>query len=334
MLILLGKVGAFALLGLALACLTAGAAEQPPLKLEAKIPLGKVNGRIDHLAVDLDRRRLFVAELGNNTVGVIDLKDRKLVTRIGGLKQPQGVGYEPSTDTLYVANAGDGAVLLFQGTDFAPVGRIELGEDADNIRVDSKANKVFIGYGSGAVAVIDPASRAKVANFRLAAHPEGFQLESSGGRIFVNVPQAQEIAVIDRSGAKVSASWTLTDIGANFPMAIDDAAQRILIVARRPAKLVAFRFGNGSIDAKIDSCHDADDVFVDAKRGRVYVSCGEGFIDVFERRDGRYDRIAQVPTVQGARTSFFSAALDTLFLAARATADQPAAIWIFQPAPK
>jgi YVTN family beta-propeller protein len=331
MLILLRKVGSFALLGLALACLTAGVAERPPLELEAKIPLGKVNGRIDHLAVDLDRQRLFVAELGNNTVGVIDLKDRKLVTQIGGLKQPQGVGYESSTDTLYVANAGDGAVLLFQGSDLAPVGRIELGEDADNIRVDSKATKVFIGYGSGAVAVIDPASRAKVANFRLAAHPEGFQLESSGGRIFVNVPEVREIAVIDRSGAKVSTSWTLTDIGANFPMAIDEAAQRVVIVARKPAKVVALKVSDGSIDAKIDSCHDADDVFVDAKRRRVYVSCGEGFIDVFERRDRVYGRIVHVPTAQGARTSFFSAALDRLFLAVRTTADEPAAIWIFQP---
>ena len=43
------------------------------LTVENKILLGKVAGRIDHLAVDLDRKRLFVAELGNNSVGVVDL---------------------------------------------------------------------------------------------------------------------------------------------------------------------------------------------------------------------------------------------------------------------
>jgi len=47
------------------------------LKLEAKIPLGNVNGRIDHMAVDLAHQRLFVAELGNNSVGIVDLKSRK-----------------------------------------------------------------------------------------------------------------------------------------------------------------------------------------------------------------------------------------------------------------
>jgi hypothetical protein len=39
-------------------------AEVPPLQLEAKIPLGDVRGRIDHMAVDLARNRLFVAALG------------------------------------------------------------------------------------------------------------------------------------------------------------------------------------------------------------------------------------------------------------------------------
>jgi hypothetical protein len=40
-----------------------------PLVLDAKIPLGEVTGRIDHLSIDMKRQRLFVAELGNNTLG-------------------------------------------------------------------------------------------------------------------------------------------------------------------------------------------------------------------------------------------------------------------------
>src|ERR1700736_3556247 len=73
------------------------------LQLEGKIPLGSVRGRIDHMAIDLDRHRLFVAELGNDSVGVVDLDARKVVHQLGGLKEPQGVGYLPSSDTLFVA---------------------------------------------------------------------------------------------------------------------------------------------------------------------------------------------------------------------------------------
>src|ERR1700758_5019324 len=60
-------------LGTASASVVAQTAAVMPLILEAKIPLGQVSGRIDHLGIDVKRRRLLVAELGNNSLGVVDL---------------------------------------------------------------------------------------------------------------------------------------------------------------------------------------------------------------------------------------------------------------------
>ena len=119
--------------------------ESIPLQLEAKIPLGGVKGRIDHMAVDLARQRLFVAELGNDSVGIVDLSAAKVSGLIRGLKEPQGVGYLPSTDILYVASAGDGSVRLFHGEDLNGAGHLELGDDADNIRIDGPGNRVIVG---------------------------------------------------------------------------------------------------------------------------------------------------------------------------------------------
>src|SRR6201989_1049451 len=90
--------------------MSAQSADKGPLQLEAKILLGNVRGRIDHMAVDLKRQRLFVAELGNDSVGVVDLANPRVIRTISGLSEPQGVGYEPSTDMLFVANARDGSV--------------------------------------------------------------------------------------------------------------------------------------------------------------------------------------------------------------------------------
>ena len=101
------------------------------LQLEAKVPLGAVSGRIDHMAIDLDRRRLFVAELGNDSVGIVDLNAKKVIHRISGLKEPQGVAYVKTNDLLYVANGGDGSVRYFAGPNYSPAGRIDLGADAD-----------------------------------------------------------------------------------------------------------------------------------------------------------------------------------------------------------
>src|SRR5258707_1699035 len=155
----------------------AQSADASPLQLETRIVLGDVRGRIDHMAIDLKRQRLIVAELGNDSVGIVDLSTRKVIHRISGLKEPQGVGYEPSTDMLYVANAGDGSVRLFEGSDYKAAGQIELGSDADNIRIDPATNRVFVGYGSGALAIIDSATHSKICEFPVIAHPESFLID-------------------------------------------------------------------------------------------------------------------------------------------------------------
>jgi YVTN family beta-propeller protein len=178
-------------------------AETVPLQLETKIALRDVRGRIDHLAVDLKRQRLFVAELGNDTVGIVDLANGKVIHRIAGLQEPQGVGYDAPTDTLYVANAADGSVRLFEGQDYAEKARIDLGSDADNVRIDAGAHRVFIGYGNSGLAIVDPATRGKVGDLPLSAHPEAFQIDPDSSQVFVNLPDAHAIAVVDRDSQKL-----------------------------------------------------------------------------------------------------------------------------------
>lgn len=304
----------------------------PPLALEGKIRLGEVGGRIDHLGIDINRQRLFVAELGNNSLGVVDLAGGKVLRTIAGMSEPQGVGYVPSADAIYVANGGDGSVQVLRGEDLAPIGGVELGNDADNVRVDGRRNRVLVGYGKGALAVIDPATRTKVADVRLKAHPEGFQLDETAAQVFVNVPDAREVEAVDLATG-THRSWPTQGLESNFPMAIDRDAHRVLVVFRNPPTLLALSGQDGRLAAKLESCGDADDVFVDAKRHRVYVSCGEGAVDVLEQDGAGYRRLARVPTVPGARTSLFVPELDRLFVAVRTRSSEPAAIWVFRPVP-
>jgi DNA-binding beta-propeller fold protein YncE len=303
-----------------------------PLVLETKIPLGQVSGRIDHLAIDAKRQRLFVAELDNNSLGVVDLAAGKVLRTVAGLREPQGVAYVPFADSVYVANAGDGSVRVLRGEDLAPIGRIELGEDADNVRVDPQRNRVLVGYGNGALAVIDPATRTKAADIRLKGHPESFQIDETGTKVFVNVPDARDIEIADLA-SQANRSLPTQGAGSNFPMAIDGEAHRVLVAFRSPPTLMALSSQDGRVVAKIETCGDADDVFVDAKRHRVYVSCGEGVVDVLEQREAEYRRLARVPTVSGARTSLFVPELDRLFVAVRSRSGEPAAIWVFRPLP-
>ena len=320
-------------------CCTTGttrAAESPiPLVLERAIALKGVTGRIDHLAVDLARKRLFVAELGNGTVDMIDLAAGNVTRRIEGLKEPQGLAYAPAADMLAVASAGDGSVRLFRGAELSPAGKVDLGDDADNIRLDARTGNFVVGYGSGGLAVIDPAKASLLSRIPLPAHPEGFQLDPASRRAFVNVPDAQQIAVVDMNAGRQTASWRLPDLGANFPMALDTAQAAVAVVFRNPARLVIVDTDTGKPTSTLKTCGDADDVFFDAKRRRVYVSCGDGTVDAWQQDGPIYRRLSLFKTTSGARTSLFVPDLDRLFVAARAGffgLGSDAAILVLRPA--
>jgi hypothetical protein len=311
---------------------SAAAGPAQPLVLARKIPLGEVRGRIDHLAIDLARERLFVAELGNDSLGVVDLAAGRLLRRIGGLAEPQGIAYDPAIDIVYVADGGDGSLHRFRGADLVPLDSVRLGADADNVRLDPEAGRVVVGYGDGALAFVDTASGKPTAEIRLPGHPESFQLERGGSRNFANVPDAHQITVVDRRTARQLASWGLADAQANFPMALDEADRRLLSVYREPALLAEFDTRSGTLLARLPACGDADDVFVDAKRQRVYLSCGAGFLDVIQQRDDTYEELARIPTIPGARTALFVPERDRLYLAVRARDNESAAVWVFRPA--
>jgi YVTN family beta-propeller protein len=310
---------------------TGFAAGAPVLSVEADIPLGEVAGRIDHLAFDPRRHRLYVAELGNNSVGIVDLNARRVLRTVDGFEEPQGIAYEPDTDTVYVASGGDGSVRLFRGEDFSALGQIALGSDADNVRVDRAARRVYVGYGDGALAVIDADARKRVGDIKLKGHPESFQLDPNGPRIFVNVPDAREIAVVSRESLGLVANWPMQSLHANFPLALDGAHPRVISVFREPARLEAFDMKTGARLGGADACSDADDVFVDAKRDRVYVICGQGSVDTYTRGDKGYARVGRIETSGGTRTGLFVPDLDRLFVAMRATRAKPASVRVLRP---
>ncbi len=301
-----------------------------PLVLESTIPLDGVVGRIDHLAIDLKRGRLFVAELGNGTVEAIDLASGRSLQRISGLSEPQGLAYLPGADELVVASGGDGAVRFYRGADLAPAGMIKLGDDADNVRVDPASGHVIVGYGSGALAIIDPVGRAVVGTISLPGHPESFRL--AGERAYVNVPDAQRLVVTDLSAQRILATWPMPYF-MNFPMILDPATHRVAVVFRLPARLGMFDAGSGRPTSNVATCGDADDLFFDARRQRFYVTCGAGLVDVFGGPPASERRIARVTTRRGARTSLFVPERDRLYVAARAGWGNGAAILVYRPQP-
>ncbi len=302
-----------------------------PLRLVQTILIPGVRGRIDHMSIDTERQRLFVAALGNGTVEVLDLRSAKVAQSVAGLKEPQGVLYIQELGKLFVATGGDGKCYVYSGDPLRQLAVVGIGEDADNIRYDETGKRIYVGYGSGALAIIDPNTPKRLGEIRLDGHPESFQLERAGSKIYVNVPDAQRISVLDRVKEAVETAWPLKDFRANYPMAFIGGTHRLAIVTRNPPKLMILDSLSGKAVSELNCAGDADDVFYDAGKKLVYVSCGQGFIDVFSERDpDHYQELVRIPTAPGARTSLWVPQLSRFYLAVPARSGNESAIFVYQ----
>jgi outer membrane protein assembly factor BamB len=320
------------LLALGVMTIQPGASHDQPLTLVRSIELPHVEGRIDHLAYDAATQRLYVAALGNNTVEVVDAATGTHLCSLPGFRQPQGIAIAADARAVAVANGqGEGLQLLDAG-DYRPGAVVRLGDDADNVRYDAVAGKLYVGFGAGALAAIDPAAGKVLGHVKLAGHPESFQLErGDGSRAFVNVPDAQQIAVVNRRSMTLVRTWPITTAGANYPMALDEENHRLFVGCRRPAKVLVLDTASGKQNASFEIVGDTDDLFYDAARRRLYVSGGDGFIDVVEDQgSNRFSRIAHVPTAAGARTSLFVADQSRLYLAVPHRGSQKAEIRVYE----
>jgi DNA-binding beta-propeller fold protein YncE len=294
-------------------CSDAGA---EPLRLARTIPLPAVEGRIDHFALDAAGERLFVCARGNNSVEVLDLRKGERVHSITGLGSPQGIASVPELDRLFVANDKGGILKIYDGKSFQPVAELNFKDDADNVRYDDVAKKIYIGFGSGGIAMVNAADGRQLGSIRLSAHPEAFELEKHGNRTFVNVPNSHHVAVIDRAKGEVIATWKTVLAFGNFPIALDETNHRLFVGCRLPSKLVVLNTDSGDVVTKIDISGDPDDVFYDSKHHRIYAICGAGKIDIIEQTDANSYKIsAKIDTANGARTGLFVPERDTLFVA-------------------
>ena len=305
-------------------------AQSASLELVATIPLPKVSGRIDHLAYDAARQRLFVAALGNNTVEVLDTARGHHLRSLPGFHEPQGVATIADLNSIAIANGDTGTLQLIDATTFQTRWTVNIGGDADNVRYDAAAKRIYVAAVGGLFAV-DPANGGSMKRIAIDGHPESFQLETAATRIYANLPGllSSQIIASDRQSMSVASVWP-AGCGGNYPMALDEATARLFVGCRRPARLEAIDTRTGKVTTSVEVVGDTDDLYYDAARKRVYVIGGDGFVDVVERQGDELRRSSRVPTRSGARTGLWVASLNRLFVAVPARGVDGAEVRVFE----
>jgi hypothetical protein len=113
---------------------------------------------------------------------------------------------------------------------------------------------------------------------------------------------------------------------------LDEADHRLFVVTRKPAQLVVLNLEGGSTIADVPCVNDADDLYYDAGRKRIYIPGGEGLISVIQQSNpDHYQPLAKIPTTTGARTGLWYEKRDRFYLAVPASSKQGAALWVYSP---
>jgi DNA-binding beta-propeller fold protein YncE len=315
------------------------------LEPKSRIPLAKVDGRMDHVGVDLAGERLFAAAFDNNTLEVIDLKAGKQTHTIANLAHPQQSYFDAASNHLFVSSEGEGSVKVFDGSAFQLLATTQLSTDADNMRFDARNRHLVVAYGGekflngqvargqgqkdGALAILDTGGK-KLGQIPTDGHPESLAVEKSGTRVFTNVPDKKEIVVGDLTNYSVLAHWALPGCE-NYPMALDEEHHRVFVMCRATGNVLALDSENGREVASIPLTPSAssDDMFYDASKGRIFVLArviqkdnprrpGAGIIDVFQQKDAdHYERIESLQSGFAAQTGLFVPEWSKLFVATR-----------------
>jgi DNA-binding beta-propeller fold protein YncE len=285
------------------------------LKKEQTIDMPGVNGRIDHMQYDVAGQKLFVCALGNSSVEIADTKQNKITGEIKNLQSPQGIVFIPELKKIFVACGGDGYVHVFNSENYRRLDSVYVGNDADNVRYDSISKRIYVGSDNG-MTIINLSDLKIFKTIELEGHPESFQIDYLQRKMFVNVPDANEIEVINLKNNVVTERWSLMDSKENFPMVVDENAHRVFVACRHPSKIVVMDSQTGSLLSAVGCAGDADDLFYDQVSKQLIVSCGEGYVDVFnEKADNIFSQADHVNSRIMARTSFYVPSEKKFFLA-------------------
>jgi DNA-binding beta-propeller fold protein YncE len=305
-------------------------ADDSTLVLVQTIPVPGLKNGFNHMSVDAKRQLLFAAAPTNQTVEIIDLKSGQPQQSLNGSK-PAAVRYSPEFDQLYVSRTDK--LTIHDGSSFKMQAEIDLESSLDELQYNPTAKQLYVGCmatGKTAIAIIGIPEGKVIGKVPLPGKPQGIVIEQKGRRLFANTPGAHGVAVVDGQKAVLVETWPVDKSSGNAALALDEGHGRLFVACRHPATVFVFDTTIGKSIASVSIDDDSDDMFYDGRAKRIYISCGNGFVDVIDQADADHYRMRErIPTAAGARTSTFDATLGVFCVGVPKSETGPARLLIF-----
>ncbi len=292
-----------------------------------KVPGVPVGPYSDHLTIDLVGKRVFATPQAARMVAVLDLQDGKVLKTMP-VGNPHAVYYSSSLKRLFVTDSVTGSLLVYSGDDYSLIKEIRFEKGIDWLLPDPNSQLLYVNHGGDAagmdhavVSVFDAAKLEKVADIAVPAPVlEGSALDTEKQLLYVNLNMTNSVAVVDLRKRETVAIWKLPPADGRRAMGatLDQGRSRLYVSTRDNSlngSIMVLDTNDGRIVATLPIGGWADDIFIDQKRQRVYVTVGVGYVDTYAIEGGdAYRREPRVETQLMAKTGLFSRELDRMFV--------------------
>lgn len=163
--------------------------------------------RPQSVAIDEERNRIFISNLDNNIITVIDGATQKPIAKIPAVNAAQMIGFNKANGKLYATSPVDNTVAVIDTLDKNyPVKIIPVGNQPRVLYINTVTNRIYVSHaGDSTVHVIDGANDTDILTIPLS--PKSFPLliqgDETANKVYVNLYGLGQVAVIDGATNKI-----------------------------------------------------------------------------------------------------------------------------------
>jgi YVTN family beta-propeller protein len=292
-------------------------------KIVARYPVPGTGGW-DYLTLDSATRHLYLSH--GTQVDVVDADNGKLVGTIPDTPGVHGIAIASAFKHGFTSNGRENKVSMFDPSNLQVIRKIDVGKGPDGIFYDSVSKRVFTNnHGTHDITAIDAESGQVVGTVKVEGDGEQ-TIAGADGLLYVNIEDTDEVVAYDPKSLTVKHRFPIGVAKTPTGLAYDAKTNRLFIACRKEPKMVVMDAGSGKVITSFPIGSGADWADFDPSSKLVFVSTGEGMLNIFlEKSANNYEDAGGVKTQQSAKTMALDSKTKKIFLPAAEYDTKPSA---------
>jgi YVTN family beta-propeller protein len=274
-----------------------------PLTHVTDVPLPGNASRFDYQSIDPNRRRLYLAHLGDSTLDVVDLETLRVVATVPKVAHIHGVAAVPSAGRVYATATGTNELVTIDADTNAVLARTPTGDFPDGVTYDEADALVLVSNkNDGSITIIDASTNSVVATIEVADETGNVVDDATTGTVYATARTPDELVAIDPVMRRITRRIRLPGCVGAHGVSLDTATQRAFVACEHNARLVTVDLHRSRETVNASVGVSPDVLAFDVGLQRLYVASESGTVTAFDLSTSVPRKIGQAHLADAAHT--------------------------------